>query len=227
MKQDFQKQYNSVINLVGHLMLTKPDAVIRLLAKYGVIFKGTPQQKQLTYEVVQMFHRGHQGFVNDLEKVLNLHIQAKGNEMAQLEQMGFSTYVDFDNEDAFWGKIAKGALKMVGKVFKKKRKGRSSRGSSSSSSAAATKVALAQAAQMRKDFERQMKEMEERRKEAERERKEAIERRRKEEEAKKKQTFIIGVAVAGTMLIGGFIFIAGRRPQQPMMNYMPPQMMQR
>lgn len=228
MKNDFQQQYNGVIDLVGHLILTKPDAVIRLLAKYGVVFKGTPERKLLISEVVRMFHKGNQAFINDLSKIINLHIQAKGKEMVLLDIKAFNSFV---GEDEFWGKLAKGALGIVGKIFKgKKKKRRSSSPKSvnkTASATAATQALLAQANQMRRDFERRIMEMEKQRKEEDRRRKEEAEKQRKEAEAKRKNTLMIGGVIVGFALVGTIIFVAGRKPQQPMMNYVPPQMMAR
>ncbi|TPN87135.1 hypothetical protein [Aquimarina algicola] len=243
MKQSFQKKYNDSINLISHLILTKPKPVIGLLAKYGVSFTGTPNKKQLINEVVELLKSNNQKFEDDLGKLLTIHIQYRGKEMLDLEQGNFSSYDDGDeDEDEFWGALAKGAIGIVGGLFKKKRRRRSRGGSgnaaalAASQAAAARRRAAAQAAQAKRDMERRMREMREaaerrRREEAERRRREEAERRRREEAAKreaaaakKKQTNTMLMAGGGIALLAiiGVVMAKSNSSKQPM-PYMPAQ----
>ncbi|QKX04142.1 hypothetical protein HN014_04210 [Aquimarina sp. TRL1] len=245
MKQSFQKKYNDSINLISHLILTKPKAVIGLLAKHGIIFKGTPNKKQLINEVVELLKSNTSTFEDDLGQLLTIHIQYKGKEMLALERSDFSSYDDGDeDEDEFWGALAKGAIGIVGGLFKRRKNKGGSRGGGNAAAAriraAARSRAAAQAAQAKRDMQRQMERMrreaaERRRREAEeRRRREAAERRRREveerrrreaatrrqAEAKKKQNtmLIAGGGIALLAIVGVFMAKSNSKPTYP---YMP------
>lgn len=246
MKQHMQEQYNDTINLISHLILTKPKPVMTLLMKYGVRFEEKPTKKQLADEVIEVLKSANKKFQEDLSNLLTVHIQYRGKEMLALERSEYSSYDD-DNEDEFWGALAKGAVGLIGGLFKKKRRRRKGGGGNAAalaaSRAAAKRQAEAQAARMRRDFQMRMKAMEEQRRrerEAARRRQEAAERRRREEaerrrredearrareaEAKKKQTnmmLMVGGGI-GLLAIAG-IFMAKSNSQKPMMPYVPPQ----
>ncbi len=249
MKRSFQKRYNDSINLIGHLILTKPKPVIGLLAKHGITFKGMPHGNQLIDEVVELLKSNTQKFEDDLSKLLMIHIQFKGKEMLALERGDFSSYDDgAQDEDEFWGAIAKGVVGGIGSIFKKKRnKGRGRGGNSANlmaSQAAARRRAAAQAAQMKRDLQMQLQRIrkeaaERRRREAETRRREEAARRRREAEAKKeadkkavaakkeaekkeKRLYIAAGVILGTLLIGGAIFASGRS-RTPQIPYMPAQ----
>lgn len=231
MKQSFQKKYNDSINLISHLILTKPKPVIGLLAKHGVVFKGTPSRNQIIDEVVELLKSDNGKFEADLGNLLTVHIQYQGKEMLSLEQSDFSSYDDGDqDEDAFWGALAKGAIGIVGGLFKKKRRRRSS-GGGNAALAASQAVAQRQAAQAKRDMQLQMQRMREsaarRAREAEERRaREAEERRRREEEArrqrereaaaKKKQTNTMLMAGGGIALLAivGFAMAKSNSPRQ-------------
>ncbi|WP_281989721.1 hypothetical protein [Aquimarina aggregata] len=247
MKRSFQKRYNDSINLIGHLILTKPKPVIGLLAKHGITFKGIPHGNQLIDEVVELLKSNTQKFEDDLSKLLMIHIQFKGKEMLALERGDFSSYDDgAQDEDEFWGAIAKGVVGGIGSIFKKKRnKGRGGNSASLiASQAAARRRAAAQAAQMKRDLQMQLQRIrkeaaERRRREAETRRREEAARRRREAEAKKeadkkavaakkeaekkeKRLYITAGVILGTLLIGGAIFASGRS-RTPQIPYMPAQ----
>ncbi|WP_299243046.1 hypothetical protein [uncultured Aquimarina sp.] len=237
MKQSFQKKYNDSINLISHLILTKPKPVIGLLAKHGIIFKGTPDRKQIIGEVVELLKSNNSAFEDDLGKLLTIHIQYKGKEMLALERSDFSSYDDGDqDEDEFWGALAKGAIGIVGGLFKGRKRRRRSRGGGN--------AAAAQAAQAKRDMQLQAQRMREsrRRREEERRRREreAAERRRREEErrrreeeakrqaearrqeeAKKRQTntmIMVGGGIALLAIVGVVMSKRGSKPTYP---YMP------
>ncbi|TSE07921.1 hypothetical protein [Aquimarina algiphila] len=242
MKQSFQKKYNDSINLISHLILTKPKPVIGLLAKYGITFKGTPNRNQIIDEVVELLKSNNQKFEDDLGKLLTIHIQYQGKEMLALERSNFSSYDDGEeDEDEFWGALAKGAIGIVGGLFKKKRRRRSRGGGGNAaalaaSQAAARRRASAQAAQAKRDMERRMREMrqaaERRRREAEaRRQREEADRRRREEEAKrqrereaaakKKQTNTMLMAGGGIALLAIIGVVMAKSNSKPLYPPMP------
>ncbi|WP_027395125.1 hypothetical protein [Aquimarina latercula] len=239
MKQSFQEKYNDSINLISHLILTKPKPVIGLLAKYEITFKGTPNRNQIIDEVVELLKSNNQKFEDDLGKLLTIHIQYQGKEMLALERSNFSSYDDGEeDEDEFWGALAKGAIGIVGGLFKKKRRRRSRGGGgnaaalAASQAAAARRRASAQAAQAKRDMERRMREM---REAAERRRREAEERRRREEEArrrreeaakkeadaKKKQTNTMLMAGGGIALLAIIGVVMAKSNSKPLYPPMP------
>lgn len=234
MKQSFQKKYNDSINLISHLILTKPKPVIGLLAKHGITFKGTPNRNQIIDEVVELLKSNNQKFEDDLGKLLTIHIQYQGKEMLALERSNFSSYDDGDeDEDEFWGALAKGAIGIVGSLFKGKKRRRRSRGGGN--------AAAAQAAQAKRDMQLQAQRMREsrrrreeerrRREEEERRRREEAERRRREEEAKRqrereatakrKQTNTMLMAGGGIALLAIIGVVMSKSNSKPLYPPMP------
>ena len=212
MKPRFQQQYNEAINLISHLILTKPKPVLALLAKHGIVFKGKPTRLHIINEVVELLKRNDPKFEQDLGHLLTTHIQYRGKEMLALERKEFSAYVGED-EDEFWGALAKGAIGIVGGLFKKKKRSSGGNNAAVAASQAAAAQAKAQAAQAKRDMERRMREMQKRmqrereaearrrREEEERRRRAEEERRKQEAEAKKNQTKTIAMVGGGIVLL--------------------------
>ncbi|WP_025663295.1 hypothetical protein [Aquimarina megaterium] len=252
MKQNMRQQYNDTINLISHLILTKPKPVMTLLMKYGVRFEEKPTKKELADEVVEVLKSTNEKFQEDLSNLLTVHIQFRGKEMLALDRSKYSSYDGDEDEDEFWGALAKGAVGIIGGLFGKKRRRRRRSGGGNAAALAASRAAAAkrqadaQAARVRRDFQMKMQAMEaQRRREqaearrrqaaaaaaAERRRREEAERRRREDEAKskkeaeskKKSNMMLMVGGGvGLLLIAG-IFMAKSNSQKPMMPYVPPQ----
>lgn len=208
-----QRQYNDAINMISHLILTKPLPVIGLLKRYGVVFKGTPGRIQLISAVVELLQKGDPKFQNDLGKLLTIHIQYKGKEMLALAESDFSSYSDED-EDEFFGTLIKGAIGAVGSLLKGRKNRRRGGGGSN--------TAAMQAAQAKRDMQLQMERMrkeaeERRRREEEQRRREEEERKRREEAqaAKRRQTtmLVAGGGIAVLALIGVFMMKSNSSPQ--------------
>ncbi|WP_051336120.1 hypothetical protein [Aquimarina latercula] len=228
MKQSFQKKYNDSINLISHLILTKPKPVIGLLATHGIVFKGTPSRNQIIDEVVELLKSDNGKFEDDLGNLLTVHIQYQGKEMLSLEQSDFSSYDDGDqDEDEFWGALAKGAIGIVGGLLGKKKRRRRSRGGGNAAAAQAAQAKRdmqLQAQRMRESRRRREEEARRRREEAERRRREEEARRRREEEAKrereaaakKRQTNTMLMAGGGIVLLAivGFVMAKSNSPRQ-------------
>lgn len=201
-----QLQYNQAIDNLTYLVLNYPKPVQELLAKSNVFFKGKPSNEQLINEVVELLKDGDSAFAKALESLIQQ----------------FSS----QENDQFWGAIAKGAVSVIGGLFKKKKRRRSSGGSNGAARAAQARAA-AQARSAKRDMERRMRKM---REEQERRRREAEERRRREEErrrreaeakkkadaAKKKTNMMLmiggGVVVLG---LGAVVLMKSGRPQMP------------
>jgi DNA repair exonuclease SbcCD ATPase subunit len=232
----YTKTQKDVLELITHLILTKPGAVIKLLAKHGIVFSFKPTRRDLIDQVIELLKQNNRSFNEDLEKLLSIHLEYKGIEIMALE----SDRALLNKEDLFLGGliggVAKGALGALGGLFGG---GKSSGGGGGNSAGLAAAAAQAQQMkaqmeakmqQMEADRRRQQEEAERRMREAEerqrREREEA-ERRRREEEASRRRAeaeksgkgdsksdnnnmLIIG-GVAAVVVIGGIVLFAGSR----------------
>lgn len=201
-----QSQYNQAIDNLTYLVLNYPKPVQELLAKNNVFFQGKPSKEQLINEVVERLKDGDSAFAKALENLIQ-HFSSQEN-------------------DQFWGAIAKGAVGIIGGLFKKKKRRSSS--SNGAAQAAAQARASAQAAAAKRDMEMRMQRMREeqerkrreaeerRRQEEERRRREAEERKTKEAQAKKKTNMMLmiggGVVVLG---IGAVVLMKSGRPPMP------------
>ncbi len=199
-----QITYNRAIDNLSYLVLNYSKPVQELLAYHNVFFKGNPSKKQLINEVIEQLKIGNGQFTSSLEKIM---IRFSGQE-----------------NDPFWGAIAKGALGIVGGLFKKKR----SSSSGASTNAAAT--AAAQAAAAKRDMERRMAQMraeqERERREAERRRRELEEQRRREAkeakekaEAAKKKTNMMLIIGGGVVVLVGIVLVVALKPKPQIPQY--------
>ena len=196
-----QQKYNEAIDNISYLVLNFPKPVQELLAEYNVFFQGKPAKEQLINEIVELLKNDTptSAFTKALERLIQKFA--------------------IQENDQFWGAIAKGAIGAIGGLFKKKKRRRSG----SSSNAAAAQAAAAKRdmemrmRRMREEQERRRREAEERRRrEEERRKREEAERRRREEAAKKKTNMMLmiggGVVVLG---IGAVVLMKSNRPQMP------------
>ena len=217
-----QSEYNQTINLTSHLILTQPKAVMALLANYEVFFKDKPSRSDLINQVVELMKESGQ-FSSDLGELLALHVQENGKEMMQLEGQSFTNLEE--DEDAFLGGLIKGAVSLVGGLFKKKNR---SSGDSGAAARAASAQASAQAASAKRDMAMQMARMreEQRRQEAharrqreEARRREQEERNRREAQAKaekgKMNMILIGGGVAALLVVCVFLTKSGANKTAP------------
>lgn len=214
-------EYKDALNLISHLILTKPETVRKFLSNNGVNFSYTPKSKELVSEVVDLLSAGDPAVYKDFASLISAHITHKGTEMAQ-----FSKYFNsYNGEDEFFGAITAGLgiAKKIGGLFgRKKRRRRAAPTSSRSSgnSAALMKMQMdRQMASMRR--QQQAAAAESRRREAEarrrrdeedrrrRQRQEDEDRRRRQEAEKNKnagknnnQILMIGGAVAAVAVVG-------------------------
>lgn len=198
--------YNSAIDNLTYLVLNYSKPVQELLGYHNVFFKGNPSKKQLINEIIEQIKLGNQRFIDSLEKLM----------------IRFSS----QENDEFWGAIAKGALGIVGGLLGGKKRRRSS---SNNAAAGATAAAAAQAAAAKRDMQRRMAEMraqqERERREAERRRQEAEDRRRREAkqakekaEAAKKKTNMMLIIGGGVVLVG-VVLVVALKPKSQMQPY--------
>ncbi|WP_024772907.1 hypothetical protein [Aquimarina macrocephali] len=207
-----QQDYNQAINLISHLILTKPQSVVSLLRDYGVGFSTIPNRKQLIGAVVELMKDRDPKFIDDLGDLVTVHIQKNGKEMLQLQDLNYSSYVDEEDEDEFWGALAKGAIGIVGSLFgggkKKKRRRAANHAAAQAASKAEAQKASQQAQRARMDMERRMQEMQARQRERE-ERQRAEMRRQQEEQKRKEEARIREMKEAAKKSKNNILMIAG------------------
>lgn len=176
-----QSQYNQAIDHLAYLVLHYPKTVEELLAKYQVFFQEQPSKAQLVHEVVELLKEDDVNF----SKALDEAVQRLLNQ----------------ENDPFWGAIAKGAVGALGGLFKKKKRRRSG---------GSANAAAAQAAAVKRDMEMRMQRM---REEQERRQREAEQRRREEEarrrEAEKKKAEAAQRKTQILLMVGGGILVLG------------------
>ncbi|CAA0147922.1 MULTISPECIES: hypothetical protein [Flavobacteriaceae] len=189
-----QLKYNQAIDDISYLILHYPLELQQLLRVYGITFRDRPSHKALINETVELMKDDNSAFAKALAELIS---RLAGR------------------EDEFWGAVAKGAVGILGGLFKKKKR-RSSGGNTNAAAAAA-----AQAAAAKRDMERRMQQMREEQRRRDEERRQAEERRReeqkrKEAEAKKKTNMMLmiggGVVVLG---IGAAILMKSKQPPMP------------
>ncbi len=188
-----QLKYNQAIDDISYLILHYPLELQQLLRVYGITFRDRPSHKALINETVELMKDDNSAFAKALAELIS---RLAGR------------------EDEFWGAVAKGAVGILGGLFKKKKR-RSSGGSNNAAAAAA------QAAAAKRDMERRMQQMREEQRRRDEERRQAEERRReeqkrKEAEAKKRTNMMLmigsGVVVLG---IGAAILMKSNQPPMP------------
>ena len=202
-----QLKYNQAIDNLTYLVLNYPKPVQEILAEQNVFFQGKPSKEQLINEVVEQLKDGNPVFAKALENLIEQFSEQENDE--------------------FWGAIAKGAVGILGGIFgkKKRRRAAAAANNNAAAQAQAQARASAQAAAAKRDMEMRMQRM---REEQERRRREAEERRRQEEarrreeakqkaEAAKKKTNMMlmiggGVVVLG---IGAVVLMKSGRPPMP------------
>lgn len=207
-----QQKYNEAIDNISYLVLNYPKPVQELLAEYNVFFQGKPSKEQLINEIVELLKDG------------NTDLPLRSPDGRESRRLDFATAIEqliqkfaAQENDQFLN-IVKGAVGILGGLFKKKK-----RRSGGSSNAAAAQAAAAKRdmemrmQRMREEQERRRREAEERRRrEEERRKREEAERRRREEAAKKKTNMMLmiggGVVVLG---IGAVVLMKSNRPQMP------------
>lgn len=218
-----KRQYNDALEFITHLILTKPEAVRRLLARFDVHFTSRPSNRQLINEVVRMLSKNNQKFNDSLTKLISIHIEHKGGEMAVIDD-NYDSY----EYDEIWGALAGLAGKAIGGIAGLFGKKKNSGGGGGGAAAAIAAQQQAAAARMKADMDAKMRQMQldqQRRDEEERRRRrEEEDRRRREAEtsaAKKKDggsnvMMIGGMAVGALALVGLLLFsMKSKQPAPP------------
>ncbi len=173
-------QYNDALEFITHLILTKPEAVRRLLARFDTHFTSPPSNRQLINEVVRMLSKNNQKFNDSLTKLISIHIERKGGEMAVLDD-NYDSY----EYDEIWGALAGLAGKAIGGIaglFGKKKKS----GGGGGAAAAIAAQQQAAAARMKADMDAKMRQMQLDQQRRAAERREAESRRREEEDRRRR-----------------------------------------
>ncbi len=183
-----QLQYNQAIDNLSYLILHYPKPLEQLLAQHRVHFEDKPTKEQFINEVIEQLKAKNKAFETELEALIR-HFSNQEN-------------------DPFWGTVAKGAIGVLGGLFKKKKR-KSNRGAA---------MAAQQAAAAKRDMEMRLQRMQQAQ---ERARKEAETRRREAAAAAQKRTNMIlmgGVGVIALLGIGA-VALKSNRPSLPYGNY--------
>jgi uncharacterized membrane protein len=194
-----QSQYNQAIDNLTYLVLHYPKPVQEMLATSNVFFQGKPSKEQLINEVVELLQVGDSAFAKALEQLIQR----------------FSS----QENDMFWGIVAKGAVGLLGGLLKKKKRssGPTNNGAAqiAAQAAAAKQDMQARLQRMREDQERKRREDEERRRQEERRRREEADTKKAEEAKKKTNRMLMiggGVVVLG---IGAVVLMKSGSSQIP------------
>ena len=194
--------YSKFIGILTHLIYTQPEAIKEVLETHGVRFSSPLSQQLLIGATVDMLSKRSPSFDNDLGELVSLHIKQSPEALLAYEAQ----------EDQFLGGLVGGlAKKLVGGIFKKRKKRGGSRPAPTANN-------------VKNDMNQQLMQfkLEQQRREAEarrREEREAAERRRREEreaearrqreekeaqerKAARKQTQMIMMGVAGLVVLG-------------------------
>lgn len=207
-----KSQYKDAVNLIGHIILTKPKVIRKFLYNHGKIFRHPPSQSALVDAVVALLSRRDPEVLEDFASLVSTHISYKSAELNDLSLHPASQ----EGEDHFLGAITAGLgiVKTVSSLFKRKKKNSSSSSRSvSQNNAIAAQMKLQMKLQMQ-ELKRQQQQAEQKRQQEEEERRrrerEEAERRRQQEAKKKNQVMMIGGAVA-LVAIAGFMFTQKKR----------------
>lgn len=197
-----QLKYNQAIDNLTYLVLNYPKPVQEILAEQNVFFQGKPSKEQLINEVVEQLKDGNPAFAKALENLIEQFSEQENDE--------------------FWGAIAKGAVGILGGIFGKKKRRRAAAANNNAAAQASAQAAAAKRdmemrmQRMREEQERKRREAEERRRQEEERRRREAEAKRKEAEAKKKTNMMLmiggGVVVLG---IGAVVLMKSGRPPMP------------
>ncbi len=181
-----QTQYNQFINLISHLVLHQPKAVVGLLQGFGIAFTVRPKPSDLSSALISQLQKGTPKFLTQLQQLIEEHIRTQGGAMIALEYTAHDGYMESDTDDAFWGAIAKGAIGLVGSLVGGKKRKRAARRAAAQQAAAAKQDVQMRMQQMRAAQQQRAKEAQ-RRQAEQRRRQEAEERRRREKEEKEEK----------------------------------------
>lgn len=197
--------YNRAIDNLTYLVLNYPKPVQELLGYHNVFFKGKPSKEQLINEIVELIGQENTKFITALEQLM-IRFSAQEN-------------------DQFWGAIAKGALGIVGGLLKGRKRRRSSSNNAGAAATAAAQAAAAKRdmqmrmAQMRAAQQRQRRE-EQRRRREEQERRVREEKQRKEKEAAAKKKTNMMLIIGGGVIVLGVVLAIALRPKAPTPSYL-------
>lgn len=146
-KKFTKNEYKDALNLLSHLILTKPKIVRKFLANNGIEFSSTPKRHELTNELIDLLAERDPVVYKDFTTLISAHIKHKGAEMTHL-----SEYLDsYYDEDEFFGAVMAGLgiAKKIGGLFGRKKRRRAASRTSSVASTSQNNTASLMKAQMR------------------------------------------------------------------------------
>ena len=221
------KRYAGAINVIAHLVLTKPNVVRKFLANNGVRVSREAGEKQLVNEIIDLIETKDPNVLEDLTSLFASHITFKGKELLAL---GDKTSTP--EEDEFLGAAlgaAAGLVKGIGSWIGAKKRRKAAEAAHKRNIAAqmaqskanqAKAEAMARMEAMRIKQEQQAAERRRQAEKAERERKE----KREKEEAKvrkQKQTEMYMAMGGGLILVIGLVVFVSMKKKAPA-PYPPP-----
>lgn len=179
-----QLQYNQAIDNLSYLILHYPKPLQKLLAAHQVYFEDKPTKAQFINEVIEQLKAKNKAFEIELEALIR-HFSEQEN-------------------DPFWGTVAKGAIGIIGGLFKKK-------GRRNNRNAA---LAAQQAAAAKRDMELRLQRMQQAQEKARKLAKE------KADAAQKKTNMMLMGGIGLIALLGiGAVALKSNRPALPYGHY--------
>lgn len=119
---DQNPKYIAAINIISHLVLTKPEVARKFLANHSVPLAADTSPKQLIHEIIDLISINDPEIMEDLTSLFASHLTFKGKELLAL-----GGKIPVEDEDQFLGGMLSAAssiAKGIGGLFgaKKQRK---------------------------------------------------------------------------------------------------------
>ena len=180
------KKREDALKIISHLILTKPVAVRKLLARHGTRFNFAPGRRALINEVVEQLQQQDRAFVKDFDRLLAQHMNNRGMELVLLESQRRLEALGEDEFLGGLGGVLKGALSSVTGML-----GGGGGAPRAGGGGGSTQQSNAEAERLKAEMEQKMKQLEEDRRrmreDEERRKREAEARQRRADEERRRQ----------------------------------------
>lgn len=221
-------RYRAAINIISHLVLTKPEVARKFLANHGMQHSSDLSKQQIIHEIIDLISVNDPEVMEDLTSLFASHLTFKGKELLAL-----GGKVPIDDEDQFLSGMfaaAAGIVKGIGGMISKKKQRKAQEAAHKRSVAAATAQANAQAAAekakaaafARMQAMERLRQQQTAKRKADEERKKEEKAEKKEEASKATQEKYFKYGIAGVGLIAVILIVAKFLPKKaPIPTYNP------